>query len=57
MHGGDSPARSSMEEDKSGVTPVITIRAATPERLIQLCVNAFSKHNMADMFPFLLADP
>ncbi|XP_076463692.1 ras guanyl-releasing protein 3-like isoform X1 [Babylonia areolata] len=43
MHGGDSPARSSVEEDKSGVTTTtsITIRAATPEHLIQLCVNAF----------------
>ncbi|KAK7479460.1 hypothetical protein BaRGS_00029276 [Batillaria attramentaria] len=44
MQGGDSPARA-VDEEKPG-TAGITIRAATPEHLIQLCVKAFTEHGV-----------
>ena len=42
-----------MEEDKWGVPTVITIRAATPERLVQLCVNAFTETGAGDQEEFV----
>ncbi|PVD25412.1 hypothetical protein C0Q70_13068 [Pomacea canaliculata] len=43
MRVGGTPANFIMEDEKPGSTPGITIRAATPERLIELCVGAFEE--------------